>query len=115
MSENNSSELILCPACGKRKTRNFYYKVGDNISKRCRICVKNNVKIKNDDDKPDRIGMEWRIRSIKCDYIMAYKLLSNLGYDLNQDISEQFHKKYNLNNKPEKNYTHLTPEQLGIK
>jgi hypothetical protein len=105
----------LCPSCMcELPISDFYVSPNGVMHYRCRECKKNNSKSrlrvhKNVDNQSID---EIQLRSYRKDYLKMYKIFDKIGYDLKQNIHEQFCEKYGLeynSDKPKVNKSKFTP------
>ena len=99
----------ICKACGVEYPINHFYFVNSNKGTRngrCKTCYKkkiyiykntNNTKYKPTPQHKQTYDQIFRLTNVnKQDYVLTYKFLSQMGYDISKNISKQFCEKYNL-------------------
>jgi hypothetical protein len=116
----------MCKACKMVKSiksfhRNNLFK--DGYDSRCKLCKQKGITCtKKGNTKDFQRAIKdadngLRLSSVRReDWLEAYQLLSQMGYDLNKNISEQFCEKYNLKYKEKRDAKGLykTPKDLGL-
>jgi len=109
----------LCSACLQNlPVDEFYILPTGKVDYRCRECKKHNRKsvrrsyISRDTKALDevRYALHW------TDYVAAYKLLEKIGYNLKENIHQQFCEKHNIpfNSVKRKGRSKITPETLNL-
>lgn len=100
-------EKYICNACGIEKDRTFFHlcsKCTDGIIKICKTCKNrglksNKIKVKQHTFNTSyRIGEKGHFSLAGCgapDYRQMYLLLTEMGYDVNKDVHQQFLDKHN--------------------
>ena len=97
----------ICKACNIEKPIKQFYKNNvfkDGYDSRCKICKSQNKKIyKGDGDwkKVKPYQQKWEDQfNIKAahkeDFLLMYEFITKIGYDVNQDVHQQFCDKHNL-------------------
>jgi hypothetical protein len=127
MKDVKITEDRCCEACEVVKPINQFYRNNaliDGYERRCKMCKINRVKInKNEPKYPNRkpYQQEWEnyfnlVGVTKNNYRSMYIFLEGIGYDLSQNIHEQFCKKWNITYSPLKKpfNNHFSPEDCDI-
>ena len=71
----------------------------------CKICVSEYNKQNKKEKKKETISVDLRTGKLhKGEYCDFWKFLAGIGYNINEDIHEQFCAKYNLPTKPKPQY-----------
>jgi hypothetical protein len=121
----SSDDYKICPCCNKLKHKKDAFgerKTSlDGYFLNCKICRRYRTIGKKPYTKDGKILYRERetfyLRSItKEEYKQSYKLLENLGYNLNEKIYVQFHRKYGFDIpkcEVDKNF-YMSPEDLGM-
>ena len=120
MKELEPIEKKICRACEKEKKITSYSRTpSGNRAGVCNLCRSLGITIKN--KKPSQkepiknTPLQLGNPSQK-DYEFLYKSLEKMGYNLSQDIHEQFCMKYGLTpNSPKQTFkNHYTQKDLGL-
>ena len=120
MEQIEPIEKKICRACEREKKITSFSKASNgNRGSVCNLCkslgmtIKNKTTIKKQPIKnhPLQLG-----NVSQKDYDYMYKSLEKMGYNLSQDINEQFCKKYNLPiREPKQTFkNHYSPKDLGM-
>jgi hypothetical protein len=127
MKDIKVTEDKRCEACEVIKPINQFYRnraLIDGYERRCKNCHNNRIKINKNEPKYEKkkpYQQEWKnyfniVGVTKNDYHDMYIFLRGIGYDLNQNIHEQFCKKWNITYVPQEkefNY-HFSPKDCNI-
>jgi NMD protein affecting ribosome stability and mRNA decay len=127
MKDIKTVETRYCAACELDKPINQFYRnnllVG-GYEGRCKNCKNNRIKINKDEPRyPNRkpYQQEWAnyfniIGVTKNDYKSMYIFLNKVGYSLEENIHEQFCKKWGLTpHKPSKPFKNtFTPKDFNL-
>ena len=114
----------VCCACRKEKDITSFYRnimMPTGWEARCKLCKKDKVSCRAKTDRsksgrPKQMSSPqlWNVK--KEDWIETYNFLKSIGYDITQNIHEQFCLKHNLKKKKrtyEKSIQY-TPKDLGL-
>jgi hypothetical protein len=98
--EDTDTAKKICKACGlEKKIKSFGKTSVGNRGNVCNICKAsgNTIKkgVKSDSRHVKDNALQLGNPTIK-DYINTYEFLESIGYNLSEDIHEQFCKKYNI-------------------
>jgi hypothetical protein len=107
-----------CINCKKRKELNHFYKsynYVDGYTYLCKMCYiehRNKVKepkaAKKEKIIPQKDDMAKMTQCSKQDYMDMYDFFKTIGYDITQDISQQFCEKHDLK------YKHRRPQDFSL-
>jgi hypothetical protein len=122
--EKEGLKTKICKICKLEKSLKSFNKNGsfrDGYQSRCKLCVKNGYLIHKDNiiDKDYEWPDSFRLRNpTKSDYTEMWKLMKNIGYDLNRSISDQFCEKYGFEvtgyNINKDKITYFSPKECGL-
>jgi hypothetical protein len=120
MEQLEPVETKICRACGVEKTiKRFPILLSGNRAGVCGICkaTGKNIPKTSYRQKPHPKNKALTLGFLrKEDYKDTYKLLQSMGYNLSQDLHEQFCKKYGLiPNSPKQTFiNHYSQEDCGL-
>jgi hypothetical protein len=121
MEEKEPVEKKICKVCEKeKKTTSFTKLLSGNRGGVCNLCKSLGRTIKKENISSKKVTKNHPLSlgnvSIK-DYVLMYQFLERAGYTLgNNDIHEQFCKKYNLTPRtPKKKFlNHYSQKDCGL-
>lgn len=100
-----------CRICGREKKEDSFYKnknYPDGLDTWCKICKSEYAKARNRNKEKLPVDKDRLIFTGMCksDWCKMYQFLLSLGYDVKNDIHEQFSKRHGLpyKKRPRKNY-----------
>jgi len=97
----------ICKACDTEKPIKQFYRNSvfkDGYDSRCKLCKSQNKKIykaQGDWKKPKPYQQKWEEQfnikaATKTDYLLMYEFMKKIGYDIDQDVHQQFCDKFKL-------------------
>jgi hypothetical protein len=119
MNELEPVEKKICRACGfAKRLKSFQTLKSGNKAGVCNLC-KSQGKTIPKQSKPSRIpkNIELQFGFIrKEDYVEMYNAMEMMGYNLSQDLHEQFCRKYGLTaNSPKQTFkNHYSQKDCGL-
>jgi len=120
MKELEPVETKICRACEKEKKITSYSRTASgNRAGVCNLCrsLGNTIKNKNRSQKEPTKNHPLQLGNVsQKDYEIMYKYMEKMGYNLSQDLHEQFCIKYGLTpNSPKKTFlNHHTQKDCGL-
>lgn len=120
MEQFDPVERKICRACNVlKKLKSFPILKSGNRAGVCSICKSTGKKIPKENKSPKNKlkNIELQLGFIRItDYVETYKNLEKMGYSLNEDIHEQFCRKYGLTpHSPKKRFlNHYSQRDCGL-
>lgn len=119
MEQLEPVEKKICRACNAlKRLKSFQTLKSGNKAGVCNLCKSQGKRIPRE-SKPSRIPKNIALQLgflRKEDYTEMYKAMELMGYDLSQDLHEQFCKRYGLTpNSPKKTFiNHYSQKDCGL-
>ncbi|CAB4141717.1 hypothetical protein UFOVP424_20 [uncultured Caudovirales phage] len=119
MEQLEPVEKKICRACNiSKRLKSFQTLKSGNKAGVCNVCKSQGKRIPRE-PKPSRIPKNIALQLgflRKEDYIDMYKCMELMGYDLTQDLHEQFCKRYGLTpNSPKQTFiNHYSQKDCGL-
>ena len=118
MEQKEPVEKKICRACGIEKAlTKFPTLMSRNRAGVCRICKATGRTIVKTKVKEKKVDAPLNLGNVNInDYIKMYQYLEKSGYSLEEDIHEQFCKRYNLTpHSPKKVFNrHYSQKDCGL-